>query len=395
MNEYPESSSEGGASEEQACDARAHATGSVPEQRSGAWEELNSTQSAIFWHSDGRVCLSSGGFAAMASVRALVMVAMCVTAMSVCQGRVVPASDGEIVMVTDPERVVSGDFSDVLGNSLDVALFAGYAAKYKKEYKTVAELKHRFATFLESVKLVERHNRGKHSYTLAVNEFADMTNEEFSNARLMKGEQNCSATGNHVMTSGDLPKSKDWREDGIVSQVKNQAHCGSCWTFSTTGALEAAHAQATGKMVLLSEQQLVDCAGAFNNFGCGGGLPSQAFEYIRYNGGIDTEESYPYYAKDDQCEFHPNTVGAKVWDVVNITEGAEMQLKHAVATQRPVSVAFEVVNDFRLYNGGVYTSSDCHTGPQVQCSLSHACRKQGNLYNQQCFASIIISLFII
>ena len=90
--------------------------------------------------------------------------------------------------------------------------------------------------------------------------------------------------------------------------------------LSTTGALEAAHAQATGKMVLLSEQQLVDCAGAFNNFGCGGGLPSQAFEYIRYNGGIDTEESYPYYAKDDQCEFHPNTVGAKVWDVVNITE---------------------------------------------------------------------------
>jgi cathepsin H len=122
-------------------------------------------------------------------------------------------------------------------------------------------------------------------------------------------------------------------------------------------------------MVLLSEQQLVDCAGAFNNFGCGGGLPSQAFEYIRYNGGIDTEDSYPYAAKDDKCEYHPNTVGAKVWDVVNITEGAETQLKHAVATMRPVSVAFEVVNDFRLYNGGVYTSSVCHTSPQT---VNHA-----------------------
>lgn len=90
--------------------------------------------------------------------------------------------------------------------------------------------------------------------------------------------------------------------------------------FSTTGALESAHAQATGKMVLLSEQQLVDCAGEFNNFGCGGGLPSQAFEYIRYNGGLDTEESYPYFAKDSSCKFRGSTVGAQVYDVVNITE---------------------------------------------------------------------------
>lgn len=89
---------------------------------------------------------------------------------------------------------------------------------------------------------------------------------------------------------------------------------------STTGALESAHAQATGKMVLLSEQQLVDCAGEFNNFGCGGGLPSQAFEYVRFNGGLDTEESYPYYAKDSSCKFSDNTVGARVFDVVNITE---------------------------------------------------------------------------
>nr|GFC68095.1 thiol protease aleurain-like [Tanacetum cinerariifolium] len=79
-----------------------------------------------------------------------------------------------------------------------------------------------------------------------------------------------------------------------MSQVKNQGSCGSYWTFSTTGALEAAYAQAYGKSVSLSEQQLVDCAGDFNNFGCNGGLPSQAFEYIKYNGGLDSEEAYPY-----------------------------------------------------------------------------------------------------
>jgi cathepsin H len=313
------------------------------------------------------------GFAlAMACIRHGLWVALCVlSALAVCQGRELPSLEVEIAMVTDLEASASaGLFTEILGHSRDVLNFAGFAAKYKKEYKTVEELKHRFVTFLESVKLVETHNKGQHSYSLAVNEFADMTFEEFRDSRLMKGEQNCSATvGNHVLTGESLPKTKDWREEGIVSQVKNQASCGSCWTFSTTGALEAAHAQATGKMVLLSEQQLVDCAGEFNNFGCGGGLPSQAFEYIRYNGGIDTEDSYPYNAKDSQCRFHKNTIGAQVWDVVNITEGAETQLKHAVATMRPVSVAFEVVHDFRLYNGGVYTSLNCHTGPQT---VNHA-----------------------
>jgi cathepsin H len=302
------------------------------------------------------------------AIRGALWFALFVAAVTVCAGRGLPPSEvGSIAMVTD---LNAGRFAAVLGHSKDVLHFAAFAAKFKKEYKSVEELKHRFTTFVESVKLVETHNKEKHSYTLAVNEFADVTFEEFRESRLMKGEQNCSATkGNHLMTSAELPKTKDWREDNIVSEVKNQASCGSCWTFSTTGALEAAHAQATGKMVLLSEQQLVDCAGEFNNFGCGGGLPSQAFEYIRYNGGIDTEESYPYYAKDSQCKFHDNTVGAKVWDVVNITEGAETQLKHAVATARPVSVAFEVVNDFRLYNGGVYTSQHCHTGPQT---VNHA-----------------------
>jgi cathepsin H len=88
---------------------------------------------------------------------------------------------------------------------------------------------------------------------------------------------------------------------------------------STTGALEAAYSQAFGKGISLSEQQLVDCAGAFNNFGCSGGLPSQAFEYIKYNGGLDTEEAYPYTGKDGSCKFSRENVGVQVIDSVNIT----------------------------------------------------------------------------
>lgn len=89
--------------------------------------------------------------------------------------------------------------------------------------------------------------------------------------------------------------------------------------FSTTGALEAAYHQAFGKGISLSEQQLVDCAGTFNNFGCHGGLPSQAFEYIKYNGGLDTEEAYPYTGKDGGCKFSAKNIGVQVLDSVNIT----------------------------------------------------------------------------
>lgn len=205
---------------------------------------------------------------------------------------------------------------------------------------------------------------------MGVNEFSDLTWDEFKKHRL-GAAQNCSATtrGNHKLTDAALPLLKDWRESGIVSPVKNQGSCGSCWTFSSTGALEAAYAQAFGKGISLSEQQLVDCAGAFNNFGCNGGLPSQAFEYIKYNGGLETEAAYPYTGKDGVCKYSSENVAVKVRDSVNITLGAEDELKHAVGIVRPVSVAFEVVDGFRSYNGGVYTSTTCGSDPM---DVNHA-----------------------
>jgi len=83
--------------------------------------------------------------------------------------------------------------------------------------------------------------------------------------------------------------------------------------------LEAAYAQAFGKNISLSEQQLVDCAGPFNNFGCQGGLPSQAFEYIKYNGGLETEEAYPYTGENGVCKYTAENVAVQVIDSVNIT----------------------------------------------------------------------------
>lgn len=118
-----------------------------------------------------------------------------------------------------------------------------------------------------------------------------------------------------------------------------------------------------GSFVSLSEQQLVDCAGAFDNNGCNGGLPSHAFEYIMYTGGISTEKSYPYFAEDRNCTVDRNTFELDVkGGAVNITEGDEVELAQAVYQHGPVSVCFQVVDGFRDYKTGVYTSKTCKNG---------------------------------
>lgn len=289
----------------------------------------------------------------------------------------VAAADGSSFEESNPIRLVSDGLHDfhsqllqVVGNTRRALSFARFASKYGKRYETEDQIKLRFEIFSENLKFIKSSNRKGLPYTLAVNQFADWTWEEFKQHKL-GAAQNCSATkkGNHKLTDVVLPETKDWRETGIVSPVKNQGSCGSCWTFSTTGALEAAYKQAFGKDISLSEQQLVDCAEAFNNFGCNGGLPSQAFEYIKYNGGLETEEAYPYTGKNGLCKFSAENVALQVVNSVNITLGAEDELKHAVGIVRPVSVAFQVVGGFHFYKDGVFTSDTCGTTSQ---DVNHA-----------------------
>ncbi|KAK4391878.1 Cysteine proteinase 3 [Sesamum angolense] len=280
------------------------------------------------------------------------------------------AEENPIRQVVDGLHELETSILRIVGESRRALSFARFAHRYGKRYENAEEIQRRFQVFSENLKMIRSHNKKGLSYTMGVNEFSDMTWDEFRKHRL-GAAQNCSATtrGNHKLTDVALPELKDWRETGIVSPVKNQGHCGSCWTFSTTGALEAAYAQAFGKGISLSEQQLVDCAGAFNNFGCNGGLPSQAFEYIKYNGGLETEDAYPYTGKDGLCKYSSENAAVQVVDSVNITLGAEDELRHAVAFVRPVSVAFEVVNGFRAYKGGVYTSTKCGSSPM---DVNHA-----------------------
>ncbi|KAG7468207.1 hypothetical protein MATL_G00140440 [Megalops atlanticus] len=251
--------------------------------------------------------------------------------------------------------------STPLFSSEDEYHFKSWMSKYNRRYD-LEEYYHRLQIFTENKKMIDRHNAGNHKFTMGLNEFSDMTFAEFKKTFLLTEPQNCSATkGGHVSTNGPYPDSVDWREKGnYVTPVKNQGPCGSCWTFSTTGCLESVTAIATGKLLLLSEQQLVDCAQAFNNHGCNGGLPSQAFEYIKYNKGLMTEQGYPYTAQEASCKFKPEMAAAFVKEVVNITKYDEMGMVDAVARLNPVSFAYEVTSDFMHYKDGVYSSTVCH-----------------------------------
>eukprot|EP00638_Chattonella_subsalsa_P021106 CAMPEP_0117881530 /NCGR_PEP_ID=MMETSP0950-20121206/16878_1 /TAXON_ID=44440 /ORGANISM="Chattonella subsalsa, Strain CCMP2191" /LENGTH=386 /DNA_ID=CAMNT_0005736801 /DNA_START=324 /DNA_END=1484 /DNA_ORIENTATION=+ len=253
-------------------------------------------------------------------------------------------------------------------------LFAPWAENHGKDYESEEEASRRFLIFQKSVEEVLEHNQNSGaSYTLGLNKFSDFTWEEFSNFYLMAG-QNCSATHKKMVVKTELPSnlptSVDWRQKGAVSHVKDQGSCGSCWTFSTTGCLESHTFLKTGVMPDLSEQQLVDCAQAFDNHGCNGGLPSHAFEYIKYAGGLESEEDYPYHAKKSKtCNFTLADVAATDFGSVNITLQNEDELTLAVASKGPVSIAFQVASDFKSYSSGIYDSEICKNGPQ---DVNHA-----------------------
>jgi len=245
--------------------------------------------------------------------------------------------------------------------------FTQFMQQYNKAYSTNEFVKRR-AVFYDTLAEIEQINSENRGWTAGVNEWSDLTWEEFQ-ARFLMAPQKCSATGkgNHVMR-GNADPAVDWRTKGVVTPVKNQGSCGSCWAFSTIGAVESVSAQKTGKLITASEQQLVDCAGAFKNMGCRGGLPSQAFQYIIYAGGINDPVSYPYTGRDGTCKFKKEKVIIQLKDEVNITQGSETEQVDAL-NKNPVSVAYQVSGDFRNYKSGVYDSKQCKSGPM---DVNHA-----------------------
>ena len=240
------------------------------------------------------------------------------------------------------------------------AVFEDWKVNNSKNYESDVEHMYRFSVFSENYNHIQFKNSLKRNIILGLNKFADLTNEEFKathlNGYAPRPRMPSAFPNEDIRILTSLPTEVDWVAKGAVTPVKNQGQCGSCWAFSTTGSVEGAWFLKTGKLVSLSEQQLVDCSAAEGNQGCNGGIMDNGFQYIIKNGGLCTEASYAYTGvTDSSCS--KCTEVATISSFVDVTPKSTQALMAAVA-QQPVSVAVEADgSDWQFYTSGVLTDA--------------------------------------
>jgi C1A family cysteine protease len=265
---------------------------------------------------------------------------------------------------------------------------------------------HLFVNWVINDKMIDVTNARNLTYSLGHNHFSGMDSNEFS--EYMGFQDNANTLGSHIninklkerlaevkclkscvdeydsasklstiscvkdciqekvgLSMNNLPESVDWVKAGAVTPVKNQGQCGSCWSFSTTGALEGAYYNTYGTLHSFSEQQLVDCDNRKNggkDMGCNGGLMDNAFSWIEKNGGLCSEDDYPYTSGDTKtagtcqttCDVVDNSV---VTTFTDVHPSNDVDMMTALSKQT-VSIAIEADQQaFQLYKSGVFTGT--------------------------------------
>lgn len=241
--------------------------------------------------------------------------------------------------------------------------FSNFQERFSKKYKTMQEIENRFQIFRSNLRNIILHNLDHtQNFTMGINQFTDLTAQEFKDQYIggMRSEVGSYGCKSFSSSASGAPSSIDWREKGAVTSVKDQGQCGSCWTFSSTGALEGAWAISKGQLIDLAEQELVDCATgvSYGSHGCSGGQMEGAFKYIIEHGQCALS-SYPYTAKDGSCQ--KCSAVAHITSCSNVKPNDQISLKAAVA-QQPVAVAISADTKlFQSYSSGVITSPSCYT----------------------------------
>jgi len=253
---------------------------------------------------------------------------------------------------------------------IDQGEWAAFKAKFGKSYTSSKEDAMRFAIFKANLDTITEHNAKNTGVTYDLNPMSDLTSAEFASSRLGWKRMAPSEiydglpfVGNHSYGGEPLPDAVDHVKDGLVTDIKDQGHCGSCWIFSAVGGLEGAYAKSTGRLVALAEQQVLDCEHSIfpPTLGCSGGSMSPVFKYALAQP-MCSMDSYPYQARAGTCQISTCTVGAAKgtftgWKglapIGKLIPAKYAAMMSAVA-QQPVSVSIEADRDvFHHYASGV------------------------------------------
>jgi len=250
--------------------------------------------------------------------------------------------------------------------------FNDYVIDFNKQYGP-AEIEYRREIFESNLRMIKNHNsQSFHSYKMGVNQLTDYTDEEYNKLLGYKSHPSTKATrstpfismNDHINT---LPASVDWRDKGVVSDVKDQGQCGSCWTFATAEVIESHYAIATGQLQIFSEQQILDCVPNPNscggNGGCQGGTPEIIYEKLIEIGGLASEWTYPYvsyFGKNFQCHYNASATRpiAVLKSYVKLPANEYQPVMDALANIGPLAINIDA-SAWRYYETGVF--SGCNT----------------------------------
>jgi cathepsin L len=218
------------------------------------------------------------------------------------------------VAFAEPDWIIEHTW-DTIANIDAMSTFNYWSNVFEKNYVNEEEAAHRFMIWMDNLQVIATSNSQDLSYKLRLNQFSDMTGDEFR--RYVHGQDGACFQRSELTNVNDAdmfghmgenpmvpaPSSVDWSTKGVVTPVKNQGQCGSCWAFSATGAIECQFAIQKGTLNSLSEQQLVDCAGApYGCFGCNGGQMTGAMRYAARDNGLCSEAEYGYTARNGNCK---------------------------------------------------------------------------------------------
>merc|ERR1712083_74517 len=255
--------------------------------------------------------------------------------------------------------------------------FAQFKAQYGKIYKTRTEHQMRYDIFQANLKKIEEHNKSGASWKKGINQFSDLTEAEFQAMYLGGYKRLPTPAGNFTIASKpakDLPAEVDWRKQGVVTDVKNQGQCGSCWAFCTTEMIESYAGIATGSTPELSSQQVTSCTPnplkCGGTGGCYGSIPQLGYTYIQLFGHI-TEEDYPYISGDtmntEDCTYMPDQAAGAITGYTILEPNSLEAVMDFVANQGPLAIA-AYASPWGRYSSGVFDG--CPYGGDI--AINHA-----------------------